>query len=40
MKEISYRWLKCNRGYENDRDIIAIMNLNGVVLCATLLLTK
>jgi hypothetical protein len=40
MKEISNRWLKCNRGYENDRDIIAIMNLNGVVLCATLLLTK
>jgi putative transposase len=29
MKEISYRWLKCNCGYENDRDIIAIMNLNG-----------
>jgi len=29
MKEISYRWFKCNCGYENDRDIIAIMNLNG-----------
>jgi IS605 OrfB family transposase len=29
MKEISYRWYKCNCGYENDRDIIAIMNLNG-----------
>ena len=29
MKEIDHRWLKCNCGYENDRDIIAIMNLNG-----------
>jgi putative transposase len=29
MKEISYHWLKCNCGYENDRDIIAIINLNG-----------
>jgi putative transposase len=29
MKEISYRWLKCNCGYENDRDVIAIINLNG-----------
>jgi IS605 OrfB family transposase len=29
MKEISYRWLKCKCGYENNRDIIAIMNLNG-----------
>jgi IS605 OrfB family transposase len=29
MKEISYRWFKCNCGYENDKDIIAIMNLNG-----------
>jgi len=29
MKEIYHRWLKCNCGYENDRDIIAIMNLNG-----------
>ena len=29
MKEISYRWFKCKCGYENDRDIIAIVNLNG-----------
>jgi transposase len=29
MKEISYRWLKCKCGYENNRDIIAIVNLNG-----------
>jgi IS605 OrfB family transposase len=29
MKEISYRWYKCKCGYENDRDIVAIMNLNG-----------
>jgi IS605 OrfB family transposase len=29
MKEISYRWFKCNCGYENDRDVIAIINLNG-----------
>ena len=29
MKEISYRWFKCKCGYENNRDIIAIMNLNG-----------
>ena len=29
MNEVSYRWYKCNCGYENDRDIIAIMNLNG-----------
>jgi IS605 OrfB family transposase len=29
MKEVSYRWFKCNCGYENDRDIIAIINLNG-----------
>jgi transposase len=29
MKEIYYRWFKCNCGYENDRDIIAIINLNG-----------
>jgi IS605 OrfB family transposase len=28
MKEVSYRWFKCSCGYENDRDIIAIMNLN------------
>jgi IS605 OrfB family transposase len=29
MKEISYRWFKCDCGYENNRDIIAIINLNG-----------
>ena len=29
MKAISYRWFKCNCGYENDRDVIAIINLNG-----------
>jgi len=29
MNEISYRWFKCSCGYENDRDIIAIINLNG-----------
>jgi IS605 OrfB family transposase len=29
MKEISYRWFKCKCGYENDRDIVAIINLNG-----------
>ena len=29
MKEVSHRWFKCSCGYENDRDVIAIMNLNG-----------
>jgi len=29
MNEISYRCFKCNCGYENDRDVIAIINLNG-----------
>jgi IS605 OrfB family transposase len=29
MKEIYHRWFKCSCGYENDRDIIAIINLNG-----------
>jgi IS605 OrfB family transposase len=29
IKEIYHRWFKCNCGYENDRDIIAIINLNG-----------
>jgi IS605 OrfB family transposase len=29
MKEIYHRWFKCKCGYENDRDIIAIINLNG-----------
>nr|WP_231136392.1 zinc ribbon domain-containing protein [Acidianus ambivalens] len=27
--EVSHRWFKCACGYENDRDVIAIMNLNG-----------
>jgi transposase len=29
MKEILYRWFKCKCGYENDQDVIAIINLNG-----------
>ena len=29
MNEISYRWFKCSCGYENDRDVVAIINLNG-----------
>ncbi len=29
MNEISYRCFKCNCGCENDRDVIAIINLNG-----------
>jgi len=29
MKEVSHRWFKCSCGYENDRDVIAIMNSNG-----------
>jgi IS605 OrfB family transposase len=29
MEEVSHRWFKCSCGYENDRDVIAIMNLNG-----------
>ncbi len=29
MEERGYRWFKCSCGYENDRDVIAIMNLNG-----------
>ena len=28
MKEKGYRWFRCSCGYENDRDVIAIMNLN------------
>ena len=29
MVEVGYRWFKCTScGYENDRDVIAIMNLN------------
>ncbi|MEJ2779521.1 zinc ribbon domain-containing protein [Stygiolobus sp. CP850M] len=29
MIEVSHRWFKCSCGYENDHDVIAIMNLNG-----------
>jgi len=29
MEEKGYRWFRCNCGYENDRDVIAITNLNG-----------
>jgi len=29
MREVSHRWFKCSCGYENDRDVIIITNLNG-----------
>jgi len=29
MKEVSHRWFKCSCGYESDRDVIAVVNLNG-----------
>jgi transposase, IS605 OrfB family, central region len=29
MKEVFHRWFKCSCGYENDRDVIAVVNLNG-----------
>jgi IS605 OrfB family transposase len=29
MKEIYHRWFKCSCGYQNDRDVVAIINLNG-----------
>ncbi|QXJ32468.1 RNA-guided endonuclease TnpB family protein [Saccharolobus shibatae] len=29
MVEVSHRWFGCSCGYENDRDVIGIMNLNG-----------
>jgi putative transposase len=29
--ESSHRWFKCSCGYENDRDVIAVVNLNGRV---------
>jgi IS605 OrfB family transposase len=29
MEEKDYRWFRCLCGYENDRDVIAVMNLNG-----------
>ncbi|BDB97003.1 RNA-guided endonuclease TnpB family protein [Saccharolobus caldissimus] len=28
MEEKGYRWFKCSCGYENDRDVVAIINLN------------
>jgi len=28
MREVSHRWFRCSCGYENDRDVIAIVNLN------------
>jgi len=28
MEEVGYRWFKCSCGYENDRDVIAVVNLN------------
>jgi IS605 OrfB family transposase len=28
MVEVSRRWFKCSCGYENDRDVIAVVNLN------------
>jgi IS605 OrfB family transposase len=28
MEEVGHRWFKCSCGYENDRDVIAIVNLN------------
>jgi len=28
MREVSHRWFTCACGYENDRDVIAIVNLN------------
>jgi len=28
MEEKGYRWFKCSCGYENDRDVIAVVNLN------------
>ena len=29
MRKVSHRWFKCYCGYENDRDVTAITNLNG-----------
>ncbi|WP_443296101.1 hypothetical protein [Stygiolobus sp. CP8521M] len=29
MIEVSHHWFKCSCDYENDYDVIAIMNLNG-----------
>jgi Transposase and inactivated derivatives len=30
MKEKGYRWFRCNCGYENDRDVIAVVKQEGV----------
>ena len=30
MKEKGYRWFRCNCGYENDRDVIAVVKREGV----------
>ena len=29
IREVDYSWFECVCGYENDRDVIAIVNLNG-----------
>ncbi|AGJ64075.1 RNA-guided endonuclease TnpB family protein [Saccharolobus islandicus] len=29
MEERGYRWFRCSCGYENDRDVVAVVNLNG-----------
>jgi transposase len=29
MREVDYRLIECVCGYENDRDVIAIVNFNG-----------
>jgi IS605 OrfB family transposase len=29
MVEVSHSWFKCSCGYENDRNVIAVVNLNG-----------
>lgn len=28
MREVFHRWFRCSCGYENDRDVIAVVNLN------------
>jgi len=30
MEEKGYRWFRCNCGYENDRDVIAVVKREGV----------
>jgi len=29
MKEVPHRWFKCSCGYDKDRDVVAVVNLNG-----------